>query len=183
MSVRKGSRTKARIRAIDVLFEADERFGRVTGRDLRELLEQRKQVFAAQTPLPPYAVQIVEGVAGHLSQIDSSIESFSTRNWRRLPSVDRSILRVAVWEILFNDDVDDVVAITEAVGISDSLSASDAPAFINAVLDKVKGTHGGGVFLDELDPELAGVDESSDEDDDGLSGDIADAYAGEYLDE
>ncbi|MBV7363685.1 transcription antitermination factor NusB [Actinomycetaceae bacterium TAE3-ERU4] len=172
MSVRKGSRTKARIRAIDVLFEADERFARVTSADIRQMLEERKHIFAAQTPLPEYSITIVEGVANHLDEIDNSIDAYSSRNWRRMPSIDRSILRVAIWEILFNDDVDSVVSITEAVGISDSLCASDAPAYINAVLDKVKNLAGQkeGVFLDELSSEDTEVD-------------VADAYEGEYLDD
>ncbi|OKL47681.1 transcription antitermination factor NusB [Boudabousia liubingyangii] len=175
MSVRKGSRTKARIRAIDVLFEGDERCGTLTSGDLLRLLEERKQVTAAQTPLPAYAVEIVSGVAANLDSIDRAIATYSNRDWNRMPSVDRSILRVAVWEILFNEDVDGVVAITQAVGIADSLCAPDAPAFINAVLDKVQKSAGKleGVYLDELD----------EEDEPDLEKSVSAFYEGEYLDE
>ncbi|OKL50004.1 transcription antitermination factor NusB [Boudabousia marimammalium] len=180
MSVRKGSRTKARIRAIDVLFETDERHAGVRPSDIRNTLDQRREVSAAQTPLPAYAIEIVEGVAAHLDEIDDMIESYSSRNWRRMPSVDRSILRMAIWEILFNDDVDDVISITEAVGISDSLSAPDSPAFINAVLDRVKNTHR---EKRESDGEYLDLAASEADDTETLSGSIDAAYVDEYLDD
>ncbi|AOZ72618.1 transcription antitermination factor NusB [Boudabousia tangfeifanii] len=141
MPVRKGSRTKARIRAIDVLFEADERYGGYGPGQLSEVLRHRKEMTAAQTPLPPYAVEIVEGIIQNLAEVDTSIMAHSTRDWQRLPSVDRSILRIAAWEIMCNPEVDGAVAIAEAVGIADTLSSADAPAFINAVLDKVYKDH------------------------------------------
>lgn len=196
MSVRKGSRTKARIRAIDVIFEADERHPGVRSSDILDTLAQRQQITLAQTPLPEYSATIVAGVAHHLEEIDDAIEAFSSRNWRRMPSVDRSILRVAIWEIMFNDDVDGVVSITEAVGIADSLCAPDAPAFINAVLDRVKNSHeqklaADGTYLDELDvarenatdTELLNGDTRSVKEPESAHVDVEAAYVDEYLDE
>ena len=113
-----------------------------------------------------------------------------------MPSVDRSILRVAIWEIMFNDDVDGVVSITEAVGIADSLCAPDAPAFINAVLDRVKKSHEqklatDGAYLDELDVARENTADvtSADVDTDSASErehthfDVEAAYVDEYLDD
>lgn len=123
---------------MDVLFEADQR-GRYTSDRLRELLRERLTVTAAQTVLPQYSADIVAGVAGHLAGIDRTIATY-LQGWtlNRLPAVDRAILRATTWELLFNDDVDDPVVITEAVNLAQDLSTDDSPAFINAVLDRLR---------------------------------------------
>lgn len=131
-------RTKARRRAVDVLFEADQR-GRYHPLDLSDLLQERLALTAAQTPLPSYSAEIVEGVADHLADIDEILTTYAPgRPLARMPAVDRAILRMAVWELLFNDEVDDVVAITEAVKLAGDLSTDASPGFVNAVLDRVR---------------------------------------------
>lgn len=132
------ARTKARRRAIDVLFEADQR-EQYTSRGLRALVVERMAVSAAQTSLPQYAADAVDGVAEHRWEIDETLASY-IQGWEleRLPSVDRAILRLAVWELVFNDELDAPVVIDEAVKLAVMLSGDDAPGFINAVLDRVR---------------------------------------------
>ncbi len=132
------SRTKARRRAMDVLFEADQR-GRYNPAGLQDLLGERGQLSAAQTDLPQYATEIVAGVAAHLAGIDSALSTY-LQGWTldRLPSVDRAVLRGATWELLFNEDVDAPVVITEAANMAQDLSTDDSAAFVNAVLDRLR---------------------------------------------
>lgn len=124
------ARSTARKRALNTLYEADEK-----GQDIPSLLAERIAEPGAQTPLPDYAIQIVRGVADEQAGIDRALESHSTK-WplRRMAVVDRNILRIAAWEILFNDDVPDRVAIDEALGLAKSLSDDDSPAFIHGLL-------------------------------------------------
>lgn len=132
------SRTRARKRAVDTIFEADQReSGDEWG--LRRTLTARRHVTAAQTPLPPYAIEIVEGVADHLHQIDDLLATHSSgRPWDRLPATDRAIMRAATWEIVWNDEVPAVTAIDEAVKIAREISTDDSPAIVNAILDAIR---------------------------------------------
>ena len=132
------SRTKARRRAVDVLFEADQR-GRYRPLELSDLLQERLAVTAAQTALPQYSADIVDGVAANLAEIDEVL-STHLQGWtlERLPAVDRAILRMAVWELLYNDEIDDAVAISEAVTLAATLSTDDSPAFVNGLLDALR---------------------------------------------
>lgn len=134
------SRTKARKRAADVIFEAQQKGLDRDGEQLLDLLAQRQLVSAAQTPLPAYSRQIVRGVAQFGSEIDGQIQKHSKiKALDRLPGVDLAILRVAVWEMIGNrDDVDPIVAIDEAVAIAKSISTDRSPAFVNAVLDAIR---------------------------------------------
>jgi N utilization substance protein B len=86
-----------------------------------------------------YAREIVEGVVGNLPRLDEAIAA-SARGWAidRMPSVDRTILRVATYELLCRDDVPVAVVIDEAVELAKSLSTDDSPAFVNGVLGRVK---------------------------------------------
>ena len=95
------ARSTARKRALNTLYEADEK-----GQDILSLLAERIALPGAQTPLPDYAIEIVRGVDDHRRQIDRVLDEHSTR-WKvkRMGVVDRNILRIAAWEILFNDDV------------------------------------------------------------------------------
>lgn len=144
------SRTRARKRAVDVLFEADQR-GLIHYReDLLGLLNERRNVTAAQTPLPPYAVDIVEGVADHLQDIDDLLATHSTnREVDRLPATDRAVLRVAVWEIVWNEQVPDISAIDEAVSITKAISPDESAARVNAILDAVRKDSGDVLAADE----------------------------------
>lgn len=133
------SRTRARKRAVDTIFEADQRGQGMSGDGLADMLEARKEITAAQTPLPEYAITLVEGVIDHLSQIDDLIASHCTaRSYDRLPAVDRAIMRVGVWEMIWNDEVPQITAIDEAVRITKEISTDDSPAIVNAILDAVR---------------------------------------------
>lgn len=125
------ARTKARKRAVDVLFEADQR--RV---DPTWLLGSRAAL--EQVPLNDYTVTLVEGVVARRERLDELISTYS-QGWtiERLPAVDRALLRLGIWEILFNDAVPDEVAVSEAVNLASTLSTDDSPAFVNGLLSRI----------------------------------------------
>ncbi len=85
-----------------------------------------------------YTVQLVEGVVAHAADIDRLIDEHA-RNWslERLPDVDRAILRMATFELLWVHDVPDPVVIDEAVELAKALSTDDSPAFVNGVLGAI----------------------------------------------
>ncbi len=89
--------------------------------------------------MPQYTVDIVEGVVAHRDRIDEVLETYS-QGWTldRMPAVDRALLRIGSWEVLFNDDVPDAVALDEAVDLAGDLSTDDSPAFVNGLLGRVK---------------------------------------------
>jgi N utilization substance protein B len=126
-----GARSKARKRAVDVLYEADLR-----GTDPLAVLRDR--IADANPPVPEHAVRLVEGVVEQQPRVDELIEQH-TRGWslERLPDVDRAILRMAVYELLWVDDVPDPVAIDEAVQLAKALSTDDSPAYVNGVLGAI----------------------------------------------
>ena len=125
------ARTKARKRAVDVLYEAD-----VRGGDRLELLRER--VADGNPPVPEHSVRLVEGVAEHAARIDALIDAHAS-NWSidRLPDVDRAIMPMAVYELLWADDVPDAVVIDEAVELAKALSTDDSPAYVNGVLGAI----------------------------------------------
>ncbi|GAA1182292.1 transcription antitermination factor NusB [Ornithinimicrobium humiphilum] len=127
------ARTKARKRALELLFEAEQR-----GLNVGDLLEQRVAAPTTQHPLPEYAVQLVRGVLERWSQIDEILTTYS-QGWtlERMAAVDRAALRLGVWEILWNDEVPDSVAISEAVSLVEALSTDDSPRFVNGLLARV----------------------------------------------
>ena len=122
------ARSTARKRALNTLYEADEK-----GQDILSLLAER-----IETPLPDYAIEIVRGVAEHIAAIDAMLDEHST-GWKvkRMGVVDRNILRIAAWEIMFNDDVPNMVAIDEALSLAKTLCDDDSPAFIHGLLSAV----------------------------------------------
>ncbi|MGY1754449.1 transcription antitermination factor NusB [Blastococcus sp. SYSU D01042] len=125
------ARTKARKRAVDVLYEAD-----VRGRERRSLLAER--VADGNPPVPEHSIRLVEGVDEHAARIDALIDAHAS-GWSldRLPDVDRAILRMAVFELLWADDVPDAVVIDEAVELAKTLSTDDSPAYVNGVLGAI----------------------------------------------
>ncbi len=125
------SRSRARKRALELLFESEQR-------RLPEPELIRMRSGDPDYPMKPYAVEIVTGVVEHRDEIDGLIEEFVT-DWpvSRMPAVDRALLRMGIWEIMHNDDIDDPVAIDEAVALGRLYSRDESPAFINAVLDAV----------------------------------------------
>lgn len=125
------ARSKARKRALDVLFEADQR-----GLDAVTLLAER--LGKSDPPIPEYAVEIVEGVVAHRERIDELLATYA-QGWTvdRMPGVDRIVLRIGAWELLWNADVPDAVAIDEAVELARSLSTDESPAFVNGLLARL----------------------------------------------
>lgn len=123
---------------MDVIFEADQR-GVFTPLGLSDLLQERLAVTAAQTELPEYSADIVDGVATHLDDIDRVLGTYiQGRTLDRLPSVDRAILRMAVWEMFYNPEIDLPITISEATTLAADLSTDGSPAFVNAVLDRLR---------------------------------------------
>lgn len=128
------ARRKARKRALDVLYEADLRI-----RDPREVLTAYQARLEQPHPAHlAYAVSLVEGVAAHRERIDELIASYA-EGWtlERMPPVDRNLARIAVYELLWVDEIDDPVAITEAVELARQLSTDDSPRFLNGVLGRI----------------------------------------------
>ncbi|MFN2561833.1 MAG: transcription antitermination factor NusB [Jatrophihabitans sp.] len=125
------ARSKARKRALDVLYEAD-----VRGVDALRTLADR--VALAEPPVNDYTIELVEGVQAHRDRIDEILADYA-EGWavERMPDVDRAILRVGVFELLWRDDVPDPVAIDEAVELAKSLSTDESPRFVNGVLARV----------------------------------------------
>jgi N utilization substance protein B len=125
------ARRKARLRALDVLFEADQR-----GMDPLVVLKAKLE--RANPPVGEYAVTVVEGVVAHADRIDEVLSTYSM-GWtiERMPAVDRAALRIATWEILHADDVPDHVAISEAVEIVQELSTDESPTFVNGLLARI----------------------------------------------
>jgi N utilization substance protein B len=125
------ARSKARKRAVDVLYEAD-----VRGRDRLAVLADR--IETGNPPVPEHTVRLVEGAAEHAARIDQLIDTHAS-GWSidRLPDVDRAILRMAVFELLWADDVPDAVVIDEAVELAKALSTDDSPGYVNGVLGAI----------------------------------------------
>lgn len=124
------ARSKARRRAVEVLYEADLRDSDVSVG--LESLSAR-----VQTPVNPYTEAIVLGVQAHQAQIDETLSTYA-QGWTldRMPAVDRAILRVGAWELLWGE-VPDGVALAEAVGLANELSTDESGKFINGVLARV----------------------------------------------
>ena len=127
-----GARSKARKRAVDVLYAAALRDA-----DPVTLLAERAEV-AEHPPPNDYAVTLVEGVASHRERIDELLTEHA-EGWTldRMPFVDLAILRLGVYELLWASDVPDPVAIDEAVQLARSLSTDDSPRFVNGVLGRL----------------------------------------------
>ena len=132
MSAPTSARGKARRRAVDILFEAEQRS--VPAADaLRDRRENTEQI------INPYTAEIVQGVVAMQDQIDEFLSTYS-QGWslERMPAVDRIILRVGSWELLYNDDVPDGVAVSEAVALATVLSTDESPAFVNGLLGRLQ---------------------------------------------
>ncbi len=126
------ARTKARKRALDILFESEAR-----GDAPLEVLAQRRETDDAP-PVTDYAALLVEGVTTHVERIDQLITEHA-EGWTvdRMPAVDRTLLRIGIYELLWVDEVDDPVAITEAVELARTLSTDDSPRYVNGVLGQI----------------------------------------------
>ncbi|MCU1649819.1 MAG: NusB antitermination factor, partial [Pseudonocardia sp.] len=126
------ARTKARKRALDILFESEAR-----GADPLVVLKERQGTEDAP-PVSEYAARLVEGVVERRERIDQLLTEHS-EGWSvaRMPAVDRTLLRIGLYELLWIDEIDDPVAITEAVELARTLSTDDSPRFVNGVLGRI----------------------------------------------
>jgi transcription antitermination protein NusB len=125
------ARSKARKRALDILFEADQRDSPVL-----DLLAER--ITLGSPPVSAYAADLVRGVTVHAARIDELISQYA-EGWTldRMPAVDRNVLRIGVYELLWADDVPDAVAINEAILLAQDLSTDASPAFVNGLLARI----------------------------------------------
>jgi transcription antitermination protein NusB len=141
------ARSKARKRALDILFEAEMRH-----ESPLSVLETR--TVDADPPVTSYAIELVQGVQAHRAKIDELLAEHA-RGWtlERMPGVDRNILRIGAYELLWGSDVPDAVAISEAVVLARDLSTDGSPAFVNGLL----------ASLLELKPAVL-TDEANDQD-------------------
>ncbi len=125
------ARSKARKRALDILFEAE-----IRGEPVLELLRLRTE--EAAPPVPAYAGELVRGVHEHREKIDALLSEHA-QGWTldRMPAVDRNVLRIGAYELLWRDDVPDPVAISEAVALAGQLSTDDSSSFVNGLLARL----------------------------------------------
>ena len=125
------ARHKARKRALDVLFEAEQR----TRDPLTTLAEHAGR---GEPPVSEYAAELVRGVAAHRAAIDAVLAEHA-QGWEldRMPAVDRNVLRVGAYELLYRDDVPGPVAVAEAVTLVGELSTDESPGFVNGMLGKL----------------------------------------------
>jgi N utilization substance protein B len=128
------ARRKARKRALDVLYEADLR-DLPPSRVLSTYLDRIAQPRPAHLD---YTIMLVEGVAKELDRIDELLASYA-EGWTldRMPVVDRNLARIAIYELLYVDEIDDPVAISEAVELAKQMSTDDSPRFLNGVLGRI----------------------------------------------
>ena len=128
------SRRKSRRRALDALYSADLR-GVRAGDLLAETVTRMGRDVPAHMA---YAAELVEGVAAHAHRIDELLSSYA-EGWTldRMPVIDRNLARIAVYEILYRDDIDDPVAISEAVTLAGELSTDESPKFLNGLLGRI----------------------------------------------
>jgi N utilization substance protein B len=124
------ARRKARKRALDFLYEAD-----IRGATALTLLADRP---ADELSQGDYVRELLVGVEEHLLKIDELITTYA-QGWDmdRMPAIDRNILRIALFELLWVDGLDDQIAVSEAVEIATELSTDDSAKYINGVLGRI----------------------------------------------
>ncbi|AMM20892.1 N utilization substance protein B [Frondihabitans sp. PAMC 28766] len=137
------ARTKARKRALDVLYVADIR--QISIDDALVAETQRAMAEPERNSSWGYARDIVQGVIENRPEIDELIETYS-QGWTlaRMPTIDRAILRIGIWELTHNDEIPSAVAISEAVELAQSLSTDDSASFVNGLLGRIASTAAAG---------------------------------------
>lgn len=130
------ARTKARKRALDALFASD-----LTGEDALAALQRTESESVnreSQTAIFDYAETLVSGYLSNRDRIDSRLQLLA-EGWSldRMPTVDRAVLRIAAWELLYNPEIPTEVAISEAVSLASELSTDDSPKFVNGILARL----------------------------------------------
>lgn len=130
------ARTKARKRALDLLYGADVR--EISLNTAIAMESERAQAQPDRQASWRYALEIVTGITEHGDEIDELIETYS-QGWPidRMPVLDRALVRIGIWEIMFNDEVPDSVAISEAVKLAGELSTEDSAGFVNGLLGRI----------------------------------------------
>ncbi|MXG90704.1 transcription antitermination factor NusB [Nocardioides flavescens] len=125
------ARSKARKRALDVLFASELR-------DESPVTALERAVEEGEGPTNPYTAELVRGVVEHQARIDEVLTTYA-EGWTlaRMPAVDRNVLRIGVFELLWADDVPDAVAVSEAMALVRDLSTDESPQFVNGVLGSV----------------------------------------------
>ncbi len=125
------ARSKARKRALDILFAAD-----VRGESATVALD--RAIEDGEAPSNDYTVVLVRGVMEHRAHIDELLTSYA-EGWAidRMPAVDRNVLRLGVFELLYAEDIPDTVAVTEAMSLVRELSTDDSPPFVNGILGTI----------------------------------------------
>ncbi|MEU5437008.1 transcription antitermination factor NusB [Streptomyces sp. NPDC020719] len=131
------ARNKARKRAFQILFEADQR-----GESVQTVLAdwvRHSRSDDRQPPVNEYTMELVEGYARHVARIDDLISTYAV-DWTldRMPVVDRNILRLGTYELVWVDETPDAVVIDEAVQLAKEFSTDDSPAFVNGLLARFK---------------------------------------------
>ncbi|NBM15382.1 transcription antitermination factor NusB [Streptomyces sp. GC420] len=131
------ARNKARKRAFQILFEADQR-----GVDVQTVLAdwiRHSRNDTRQPPVGEYTMQLVEGYAKYADRIDELISTYAV-DWTldRMPVVDRNILRLGAYELLWEDETPDAVAMDEAVQLAKEFSTDESPSFVNGMLGRFK---------------------------------------------
>ena len=125
------ARSKARKRALDILYASDMR-----SESPVEALD--RAIADGEAPTNDYTATIVRGVVEHQEHIDELLSSYS-EGWElsRMPAVDRNVLRLGVWELLYAADVPDAVAVSEAMALVTDLSTDESPQFVNGILGSI----------------------------------------------
>ena len=144
------SRRRSREMAVQVLYQVD-----MAQSDISEALRVFCDHFEAPESIRDFAIELANGAHGHQEEIDSLIKQFS-EHWRleRMPIVDRNVLRLAIFELLYRPDIPAKVSINEAVDLGKRYGSSESGAFINGILDKIRM---------HLEEESLGVDAASEQ--------------------
>ena len=127
-----GARSKARKRALDLLYAAELR-----GETADQALD--RAIAEGEGPTNDYTAVLVRGVVAHAARIDELLATYA-QGWtlERMPVVDRNVLRLGVYELLYEDDVPDAVAVSEALALVRELSTDESPPFVNGVLGNIQ---------------------------------------------
>ena len=122
------ARGKARKRALDILFASELR-------SESPVVALDRAIAEGEGPTNDYTAVLVRGVVEHQARIDGLLSKYA-QGWslQRMPAVDRNVLRLGVWEVLYAEDVPDAVAVSEAMNLVRDLSTDESPAFVNGVL-------------------------------------------------
>lgn len=128
-----GNRRKSRELTLQALYQAE-----VSGTEPLAQFALFCENFQVSPKVIPQAQELLEGISAHAAEIDAIISRYA-KNWRvgRMSIIDRNLIRLGVYEVLFRDDVPATVAINEAIEIAKRYSTDDAPAFINGILDAI----------------------------------------------